>query len=169
LHSDTALSFAAPVDGEYPVTIRDLYDAGGPRHVYRLRVLSPQPDFTLAVAADRFSLVTGQPLFVPVTVQRANGFGGEIDLTFEDLPPGVTASIDPRNDPTKLFVKFTARADAAGGPFRIVGRAKTGSIGGRIATAPLPAPFDGAPAVRVEYLWLTITQPTPPPANAAVK
>ena len=104
----------------------------------------------------------------PVTVQRLNGFSGEIDLTVEDLPPGVEAKTEVGKDPAKMTVKLTAQADAAGGGlFRIVGRTKSGPGTTHPATAPLPAPFDGAPAVRVDQLWLTVTRPAPPPAKAA--
>jgi hypothetical protein len=163
LHGDTDLSFTPPADGDYLLTVRDIYAGGGPRHVYRLRVAPPEPDFLLTVAADRFAVAAGQALDLPVTVQRLNGFAGEVGLTIEDLPPGVEATVDVGKDPAKTVVTLTAKPDAVeAGPFRIVGRSKAGASITHAATAALPAPFDGAPAVRTEYLWLTVTRPAPP-------
>jgi hypothetical protein len=102
-------------------------------------------------------------LDLQVTVQRLNGFAGEVGLTIEDLPSGVEATVDVGKDPAKMVVKLRARPEAtAAGPFHIIGRAKAGANITHAATAALPAPFDGAPAVRTEYLWLTVTRPAPP-------
>jgi hypothetical protein len=162
LHGDTEVSFAPPADADYLLTVRDIYAGGGPRHVYRLRVAPPEPDFTLTVAADRFAVAAGQALDLPVTVQRLNGFAGEVGLTIEDLPSGVDATVDVGKDPAKMVVKLRAKPEAIeAGPFHIVGRAK-GAITTHPVTAALPPPFDGAPAARTEYLWLTVTRPAPP-------
>jgi hypothetical protein len=163
LHGDTDLSFTPPADADYLLTVRDIYAGGGPRHVYRLRVAPLEPDFVLAVAADRFAVAAGQALDLPVAVQRLNGFAGEVGLTIEDLPPGIEATVDVGKDPAKMVVKLRAKPEAIeAGPFHIVGRAKAGASFAHAATAALPAPFDGAPAVRTEYLWLTVTRPAPP-------
>jgi hypothetical protein len=160
LHSDTELAFSPPADGDYRLTVRDIYADGGPRFAYRLRVAPPEPNFAATVAVDRFAVVAGQVLDLPVVVQRLHGLTGEIAWSVEDLPPGVDATVDMGKDPAKVMVKLTAKPEAtAAGPFRIVGRMKTAT---RAATAPLPAPFDGAPAVRMEWLWLTVTRPALP-------
>jgi hypothetical protein len=78
-------------------------------------------------------------------------------LSAEELPPGVEAKVEVGKDPAKQVLRLTASADANdAGPFRIVGRAGSHL---RTATAPLPAPFDGAPTARVHHLWLTIMHP----------
>jgi hypothetical protein len=160
LHGDTALALTFPADGAYWLTVRDKYANSGPRLVYLLRVTPPKPDFALTVTTDRFALVAGKTLDVPVNVQRVNGFAGEIDVSAEGLPPGVEARPQPGKDPAKITLKLTATADAKDSvSFRIVGRAKAGPKPGHVATAPLPAPFEGAPAMRIEHLWLTITRP----------
>jgi hypothetical protein len=170
LHSDTELSFTPPADGDFRLSVRDIYAGGGPRYVYRLRVAPPEPEFAVTVAADRFAVVAGQSLDVPAAVQRLNGFSGEIVWTVEDLPPGVEALVVSGTDPAKVTVKFAAKPEAtAAGPFRIVARSKTGHAEIHAATAPLPAPFDGAPAVRIEHLWLTVTRPATPAARAGGK
>jgi hypothetical protein len=160
LHNDPELSFTPPADGDYPVTVTDLYADGGPRFAYLLRVTRPEPEFTLSVAADRFAVAAGQSIELPVTVQRSNGFNGQIDLQFDGLPLGVEASVLPGKDPAKIIVRLTASGFSRGaGPFHIIGRAKSNTGRDRAATALLPAPFDGAPAVRIHEPWLTITRP----------
>jgi hypothetical protein len=160
LHGDAALTFVPPADGDYLLSIRDKYEYAGPRLVYLLYVAPPRPDFALSVAAERFTVAAGTTVDLPLTVQRLNGFSNEIDLVTEGLPIGVSAKTEPVKDPGRLTLKFTTTADAkVSGPFRVVGRAKTGTPYVHAATATLPAPFDGAPAVRIEYLWLTITRP----------
>ena len=49
-----SVAFTAPADGDYRVIVRDLNGRGGPRFAYLLRVLAPEPDFALSLAADRF-------------------------------------------------------------------------------------------------------------------
>jgi hypothetical protein len=93
-------------------------------------------------------------------VQRLNGFSGEIGLVAENLPAGVEAKVEAGKDPAKIALKMTAKADAVGGGlFQIAGRAKSDPDLRHPATAPLPNPFDGAPPVRIDRLWLTITRP----------
>ena len=160
LHSDTELAFTPPADGDYRLTVRDLYAGGGSRYAYRLRIVPPEPDFVPTVAVDRFAVVAGQSLDVPVTLQRLNGLAGDIAWTVESLPPGVEARVAVGKDPAKLTVKLTAKPEAnESGAFRIVGRAKTTASLIHAATSPLPPLFEGAPAVRMEYHWLTVTRP----------
>jgi hypothetical protein len=163
LHGDTEVSFTPPADGNYRITVRDLYGVGGNRSAYRLRVSPPKPDFALGVAADRFAVAAGQTLDLPVTIQRINGFAGQVALTVDGLPAGVTWEQIAGSDPTKAVVRITAAPDAtAAGPFQIVGEPKAGRPARRVAKAALPTPFDGAPTVRIGELWLTVTGPAPP-------
>lgn len=163
LHGDTEVSFTPPADGTCRVTVRDLYGVGGPRSAYRLLVAPPEADFALAVAADRFAVVAGQALDVPVAVQRLNGLAGDIDLTVESLPAGVVWETLAGTDPAKKVVRLRAAPDATeAGPFRIVGRSKTVPKLARLAKAALPTPFDGAPVVHTDAVWLTVTRPPPP-------
>ena len=144
LHNDPELSFTPPADGDYRLTVRDLYAGGGPRFAYRLRVAKPEPDFAVSVTAERFTVAAGQTIDVPVTVQRLYGFAGEIILTAENLPAGVEAKVEPGKDPAKMMLKLTAKADAfGGGLFQIFGRAKADNDVRHAATVPLPSAFDG--------------------------
>jgi hypothetical protein len=145
INADAELTFAPPADGRYTAEVRDLHAGGGPRFAYRLRVVPAEPDFELTVAADRFAATPGTPLDVPVTVVPRNGFAGEVTVTAEGLPAGVTAA--PATGAKTVTLKLAA-AGPAGGAFRIVGTAKGRPA--RPATAKL-AEFETTTA----DLWLT--------------
>ncbi len=162
IDSDTELTFTTPADGSYRLVVRDRYRQGGPRHVYRLRATPAEPDFTLAVKSDRFTLTAGQSLAVPVTVQRLQGFSGDIELTVEGLPPGVEAMPpESAKNAQQLTLKLSTKADvqAASAPIRIVGKAKAGPDRTRAAVAPVAEPGEGNSPVRTPLLWLTVTRP----------
>lgn len=95
-------------DGIYRIQVRDLF--GGtrtdPGNLYRLIVRQAAPDFSLAAWAvhmtlrngDRsalskpIALRAGSTMAFEVVVVRRDGFDGDIELSMEGLPPGVTAS-----------------------------------------------------------------------------
>jgi hypothetical protein len=90
--------FAVPADGEYQVmvtsqTANNLY---GPRCYYRLRIAPEKPDFTLVVMPpdhirpDSGNLLQGGNEGFTVIAFRQDGFNGDIALSVEGLPKGVT-------------------------------------------------------------------------------
>ncbi|HVW36702.1 MAG TPA: PPC domain-containing protein, partial [Pirellulales bacterium] len=146
-HDDPVYRFTAPADGVYRVLVRDLYfgSRGDPRFVYRLAIRPEQPDFRL-VAMPKFSgsqpnanqqaSVVWSPLLrkggtdlIEVVALRRDGFDGEITVTAEGLPSGVTAepaSIGPGSNLTTLVLKAAEDAAATTAAFRLVGRSKLG-------------------------------------------
>ena len=163
LNKDAALSFSPPADGTYSVEIRDLHGGGGPRHVYRVRVAPPEPDFDLTVAADRFALKPGTPLDIPVTVIRKDGFRGSVDVSAQGLPAGVSAAVVPptgKADPNKITLRLTTDKPGPSGSFRITARAGGEPGIEQAARAPL-AEFDTTTA----DLWLAVGGEVPPPAK----
>ncbi len=130
-------------DGRYRIQIRDLF--GGtrtvPRHTYTLIVRKAAPDFALCAWAlhkelrngDRAALSKpvalrgGATMPFEVVVLRRDGFEGPIDLSVDNLPPGVSASSlripQGKNVGTLLF---TAAENAPRGfsLVRITGRAR---------------------------------------------
>ncbi len=164
LYSDTALSFTPSTDGDYSIVVSDLYGGGGPRHAFLLRVLTPEPDFDLTVAADRFAMSPGKALDIPVKIARKNGFAKPIEIVAEGLPMGMTfeVKVPPgKVDPNSLTIALTAGKVPSGGAFRLVGRTKDEPKLARAAMAPLPE-FEGA----TSDLWFAVTDgpmsPTPP-------
>jgi hypothetical protein len=139
-------TFKPPADGTYRVEVRDLFGAGGARHVYRVRVLTPEPDFALTVASDRITVALGKPTDIPVTVVRQNGFKPAVTLAVEGLPAGVSAVPQPgKPDAKTVTLRFTAKQPHAGAAIRVVGRA---------AGTTHAATFGGLPD-----LWLTVAAP----------
>jgi hypothetical protein len=153
---DATLTFNAPADGKYTIEVRDLHGDGGPGYFYRLRVVHPELDFTLRIAADRYGIEPGKPTKVPIVVEKQNGFTGEVELAIVGLPAGMTAA--PAVAKGKGFVDvellIEAKANAIPGDVRVVGRAKTVE-----RTARIPAPGVG---VFVPHLWLSVGKAGPP-------
>ncbi|GIW82927.1 MAG: hypothetical protein KatS3mg105_4734 [Gemmatales bacterium] len=95
---DPYYQWRVPADGEYAIKIssRVAGNLAGPRHVYRLRISKDEPDFRLlAVGNNRFSaagclVFRGGAKDFEVVCYRQDGFDGEVVLTMEGLPNGVT-------------------------------------------------------------------------------
>jgi len=92
--------FVAPADDKYDLLVacRDADSQAGPRRVYRLRITPEEPDFRLIVmppatnSPDACTLLPGGRSYYSVFVWRLDGWNGEITLSAEDLPAGVTAA-----------------------------------------------------------------------------
>lgn len=165
---DPVLSYKVPADGTYRVDISDLHQRGGLRYAYRLTTRIPQPDFTLSVAADAFTLSSEKPLEIPVTVSRTTGFAEEIEIRVDGLPAGVTAEVvkSAAKGATAKAVKLVLKSDGGkvySGPLKIVG-VSTGELKReQHATAAI-----ATPKARTGHLWLTATAGKPAkkkPAN----
>lgn len=105
---DVLGKFEVKEDGTYRIQVRDLF--GGTRsdanNIYRLSVRQAAPDFSLAAWAVHMTLRNGdraslsKPMALrqgdarafEVVVQRRDGFDGEIAISMENLPPGVSAA-----------------------------------------------------------------------------
>jgi hypothetical protein len=146
LHDDPSFRFKAPDDGKHRILVRDLYSSsrGDPRFVYRLAVRAEQPDFRLVAFAkfpgaqpnQQQSLLWSPNLHkagsdqVEVVAFRRDGFDGEIVVTAEGLPAGVTAppvTIGPGRNSAALVLSASDAAAEAVAPFRVVGKAKIGA------------------------------------------
>jgi hypothetical protein len=156
---DCELTFTAPADGEFFFAVSDRFEHGSFRHFYLLTIEPLRLDFAVTSAERSFVLTVGKPLEISVTIDREQGFAGEIELSVEGLPEGVVAmpaKSEAKGDSAKN-VKLTlsgAEAKSSGGPIRITGRSTGEPSLTRIATVPLP----DIP-MRLEYLWLTVTAP----------
>ena len=142
---DPFVRFVAPEDGTYRVMVRDLYgeSRGSPEYVYRLSIRKPAPDFRVMVLQeapresdnqdkmDLWSAVVhkGRSTGVTVLAQRIDGFDGDIQLSVEGLPEGVTcpgASIGPGADIATLVFSAGEKMAAWNGSLRVVGKAHIG-------------------------------------------
>ncbi|MCG3179112.1 MAG: hypothetical protein BIFFINMI_01443 [Phycisphaerae bacterium] len=92
--ADSLLTFAAPADGDYLLTLTDAQRAGGDAYGYRLRVSRPQPDFELRVAPSAVNGRGGDTVAITVCAVRRDGLAGNIRLRLVDAPAGFTLSGD---------------------------------------------------------------------------
>ncbi len=90
--------FTVPADGEYQVMVTSQIanNLHGPRCFYRLRIAPEQPDFALVVMPpdhvrpDSGNLLQGGNESFTVIAFRQDGFNGDVALSVEGLPKGVT-------------------------------------------------------------------------------
>ncbi len=134
LNDDNSAKFVAPADGTYRVTIRERYgnskqDLG----VYRFIIRNESPDFrvvavstTLAAPGQRqavpseITLRKGDHFPVHVVALRRDGFAGQITVSAEGLPPGVTCrDISLGTAPSSGVLVFSSAEDCAAWAGRI--------------------------------------------------
>lgn len=139
---DPSLTFTAPADGDFRVVVADLYGRGSPNHAYLLGLTVPEPDFSASLAAGVFTLTPGTETKVVVAIARENGFAGEIEVTADNLPEGVSATkaASKSGDDSAKSVTIELRAEGsptASGSFRVVARPTDGKTPERIAPAKI--------------------------------
>jgi hypothetical protein len=124
----------AAADATYllQVSSREADTQAGPRHLYRLRITAEKPDFRLFVlppatnGPDSVLLHKGAAQAYTVLVSWLDGFAGEITLSAEGLPPGVTCppqTIGPGVRQAALVVTAEASAPTWTGSFTVKGKA----------------------------------------------
>ena len=139
--NDAAVSFRSTEGGEYRVTIINQFGDGGPTHLYRLAVREPTPDFDLIATTER-PLPTGRTGYsvtphlrknakwgLRIVAPRQDQFEGDIVVTAEDLPPGVSArplTLSGKTDHGILVLSAAADAKSWSGDIRIVGKTQVG-------------------------------------------
>ena len=139
---DPSYRLNVPDDGTYRVFVRDQFGDGqrDPRSVYRLVIRPQQPDFRLLavpvpnrvannnqVPAAAPTLYRGGTTILDVFIDRRDGFDGEIAITAEGLPAGVTCSgaiVGGTSNKTSLIIEASDQAQAWVGPIQVVGKAK---------------------------------------------
>lgn len=94
---DCYAEFTAAEDGVYTIRVRDHLLGGAPDFAYRLEVTLAGPELVLTLPEERqdeaidLSVPKGSQIAVMVNAERRN-FGGDVELAFENLPAGVTAT-----------------------------------------------------------------------------
>jgi hypothetical protein len=130
--------FTAPADGKYTILVGShLGDLANPAHVYRLRISPEKPDFRLVVMPtedfrpDAGVVGQGGLETYTVFVARQDNFKGEIHLSMEGLPIGVTCPpqvLAANMKSTHLVVSADHDAPRFTGEVRVIGMSL---IGGR--------------------------------------
>lgn len=158
---DSLLSWKVPIGGPWFLEVRDqLPSRGGDRFAYRVEVTeSPTADFALVLPQDSLSIDRGGEAKLKLNIERA-GFTGEIELTVEGLPAGVTVEgtkVDKNKPNTQLTFKATDTANIQLSELTITGK----SVGAdpefsRIASVETSF---GEPSI--DRLAMAVTIPTP--------
>ena len=91
VEKDSRIEWIAPADDEYELFVRDANYFGSKDHVYYLAAKFQQEDFTLVLDDGRIPLGPGESIARVITVERRNGFDGEVKLSVRGLPKGVQA------------------------------------------------------------------------------
>lgn len=98
------------------------------------------PSIGLALTTQSVSIAQGSSGSVGATVSRAGGYTGDIALTIEGLPSGVTGSANPSSVPanaTSANIGLTVGATVAAGTYTITVRASGAGVTARTATFTL--------------------------------
>lgn len=175
---DSELTFTAPSDGFYKLSIRDQLYRGGPRFVYRIEIADREPTIELSTEMrDK-----RRPQFLQaIEVPRGNRFaglyrvsrkdvGGPADLRISGLPAGVTAHcMQLDKDESLVPVVFEATIDGplAGALCEMTAQITQGdrAIAGRYRQ-PIPLVI-GPPneqtyyETHVDRLAVALTEPAP--------
>ena len=101
---------------------------------------NPTPAIGVSVTPTSLSLVQGANGTVTVTGSRSGGFAGNIDLSLEGAPAGVTSSFTPSSltsNFTTSTVTITAAASTAPGNYNLTIRAKGSGVTDQTASVAL--------------------------------
>lgn len=148
---DPAYKFTAPETGTYRLLIRDQFGDSrkDPSFVYRLSIREPKPDFRLVVyptspaanaqqqqqtALATASIRRGGTIALAMIAQRRDEFDGEIAVSVEGLPKGVTspgAVLGGNVTDGSLVLIAADDASSWAGPIKIIAK---GTIAGREVT-----------------------------------
>jgi hypothetical protein len=129
-----AYRFTAPADGKYPLLVfsRAADSQAGPRHTYQVRITRDQPDFHLVAMSacpnspDAATAYPGGNQAFTVLAWRHGGFSGDIELSVEGLPAGLTCPpqvLAAGVRQTTLVVSAAADAAAWTGEIKVKGTA----------------------------------------------
>ncbi|MBX6312933.1 MAG: PPC domain-containing protein, partial [Isosphaeraceae bacterium] len=107
---DARLTFDPPADGTYIVRVEDARGMGGDRYGYHLVVRRPRPDFLLSLSTEDPNVPRGGTAIVSANIIRLDGFNNPVDVTIEDLPPGISAT-SARIEPDAYTADLLLMAD----------------------------------------------------------
>lgn len=160
---DAGVEFTSKANGTVDIKLTELLEAFGPRHFYQLTVREKEPSFSLSLKSDRFVLKQNEPLELPVSVTRLNGFDGKIRIQAVDLPAGVTGDpvFSAAKDKTAKSVQLKLRLSEA-----TDGHATFRVIGTEVGEDDVPveptreANFSFGPSFSISQFWMTFSGQT---------
>ena len=121
---DSAVRVKIPENGDYTVKVADQLARGGPRFTYRVEIAEVAPTLILSIPdTARYDYETRKSLVVPrgnrfavlLNLNR-DTFNGDLAVTFDGLPEGITALADTvPGSLSAVPVVFEAASDAPAG------------------------------------------------------
>ncbi len=129
---DSFVVFDPPTDGTYYLRLIDYFNRGGVDMIYRIEIAPIKPRLELTVKRnDRFTqrrmamAIPQGGRFAAVLTAKKEHFASDVELEFDGLPKGVTATVLPLNKNAKeMPVVFEATEDAPIELSKVVVRAK---------------------------------------------
>jgi hypothetical protein len=121
--ADPKITWTAPQDGVYHLTLHDIFHKGGPEFRYRLEIHPPRPELQATVMDDPYALVPGKSVTIKVNVSRKNDHNTPMVAVATALPPGVTATsaeVPRGGGEVSLTLTATKEAKPASQPIRIL-------------------------------------------------
>jgi hypothetical protein len=120
---DATLTVTVPPSGSLLLVIRDLHGRGGENFLYRATIEKVTPRWRVSVANEVFATPTDEPIQIAVTIERLDGYEGDLEIAATGLPEGVlatSATSRMKTDTEKQVTLTVQSAHAAHGPFRII-------------------------------------------------
>ena len=108
---DSYILFKSPTTGRYLVRLRDTRGEGGSSFKYRLRVRPADPGFRASVEKIKAPLRRGAGRELEVSVDRVDGYDGEVIFELDSLPAGVHSNFPVRIQPSASFAIGNIWAD----------------------------------------------------------
>ena len=99
--------------GRYTALVRDNAFRGDPAFAYRFVMKRAEPDFTAGIVGSDETLFRGKETSVTIRVRRLEGWNTPVEVSAENLPPGVTAPAKVIVPPAPTHYKGTCGEDIA--------------------------------------------------------
>ncbi len=153
---DAEASITVPSNDPLLVSVEDRFRDGGFRYFYTVTCVEPTPEFTATVGANQYVSGKDEPIDVPVTINRTNGFSERLTVSFERLPGGVAAEpvVSEKDGESAKAVTLKLHrkenALAFSGAVQVLCRAE-GNGDRRFATAAIESS-----QARTSDIWLTV-------------
>ncbi|HZT43933.1 MAG TPA: hypothetical protein VFA07_17335 [Chthonomonadaceae bacterium] len=111
----------------YMLRVADADGLAGAERVYAIEARPARPELECVAQPDNVTLRPGLSTAVEVILRRRAGVDGDVTVTAEGLPPGVTAApsvIQPDRDRTWLVLTAAPDAAPSAKPFQVVATAR---------------------------------------------
>jgi hypothetical protein len=109
--TDSRLLFTAPETSDYLVRVSEARGAGGDRYVYRLAIREAKPDFKVSLSGANPTINPGGGKEFSVSVDRIDGFDGDVKVEIAGIPAGFSASTPLVIQAGHLDARGTLNAD----------------------------------------------------------